>query len=267
MSKLSKFRSHIRFDEAAALLSRLIDEPVSIDQLLSLHEQGWLSVYRPCFHELVHLRPALPKEEHEQHLRDGRLFMEPGNDRMLICGGFHYPYSEAYLYEKRVVILHTKNNEIYALRDIQTQEYLSRSDIEQGPQPEELFIETKDIYAMAEFANSDRLEMQKPSLVRPATCTTLDGMELYNLPPHILPTEHGVISQEKYTEDNSQPSVLLTISALLELAMNAGERKKNQERVITDIRDGHPDWKLSQSTLQKLFAAANNAAREQGRSP
>lgn len=57
LSKLSKFRSHIRFDEAAALLSRLIGEPVSIDQLVSLHEQGWLSVYRPCFHELVHLSP------------------------------------------------------------------------------------------------------------------------------------------------------------------------------------------------------------------
>ncbi|WP_425317641.1 hypothetical protein [Pseudomonas nitroreducens] len=265
MSKLSKFKTLLRFDEAAKLLERLIGEPVSVEDLVSLHERDWFPAFRTCFSELVRLTPILPEEEHLQHVRDGRLFMKPGESETRICGGFYYPYSEAYVDGQRVFALHGEGGEVYAMRQFESQEFLSsRPTVEDEPEIHQLLIEPKDIYFLAELANNDKLDHKKPSLLREAQLAVTSDTALYNFPPDTESPRREKPSIENYTESR-QPSLLLAMSALLELVMDGNTKKRTQERVISEIRESYPEWRLSQSTLQKLFAAANNAAREQGR--
>ncbi len=267
MSKLSKFRSHIRFDEAAALLSRLIDEPVSIDQLVSLHELGWLPVFRPGLFELVKLTPAIPEDEYLEHARDGRYFVKPSDEGIQLCFGFYYPYTEAYAGPKRLIALHDQGGQIYALREPNTQEYLlATQSKESDPEIEQLLIATKDIYDIAEIANSSNIEPPSPCLSRKAECTYSD-IDIFNFLPDTSVEKQANTQQGRHIEDNQPPAFLLAISALLELCLNINSRRRTQELVISEIRDKYPDWKLSQSTLQKIFATANSAARAQGIPP
>ena len=48
MSKLSKFKSRISVDEAATLLSRLIGEEVSSEELEMIYTCGWLTASHTC---------------------------------------------------------------------------------------------------------------------------------------------------------------------------------------------------------------------------
>ncbi|WP_319177169.1 hypothetical protein [Pseudomonas aeruginosa] len=267
MSKLSKFRSHIRFDEAAALLSRLIGEPVSIDQLVSLHELGWIPVFRPGFFEIIKLIPDIPKDEYLAHARDSRYFVKPSEEEIQLCFGFYYPYTEAYAGSKRLIALHGQDGQIYALREPNTQEYLlATQSNESDPEIEELLIATKDIYDIAEIANNSSIEPPRPCLSRKAECTYSD-IDIFNFLPDTSVEKQSSTQHGRHIENNQSPTFLLAISALLELCLDINSRRRTQELVISEIRDKYPDWKLSQSTLQKIFATANSAARAQGIPP
>lgn len=265
MSKLSKFKGFLRFEEAAALLARLIGEPVTLDDLLTLHDNDWFPVFRPGGFELVPLAPIFSEEEHHAHVRDGRPFLAPLEGELTVCGGFHHPCAFVYTNEGRIWALQDAAGRYYGLRSIDSMELLRPYD-ESEPAMEDLLIESKDIYRLAQMANKDESTPEKPSLVREAHCLNFEREPLFNLAPSAEQTEGDGPGQEKYSEGN-KPSLLLALSALLELARDGSARKRNASGIIAEITERYPEWRLSESTLQKLFAAANRAARDQGISP
>lgn len=265
MSKLSKFKGYLGFVEAADLLSRLIDEPVTIDDLLDLHDNDWLPLFRPGAFELVPLVPAYSPEEHAEHVDDGRIFMTPVEGGLVICNGFHHPCSVVYVDRVRVWALQNAKGQYFALRPIDSVDLLSPyGDAE--PEMEEMLIEPRDIYWFAEMANDEEPEPTKPTLLREAPCIGLEAEPVFNLPVDVQETKGAKPGQDKYSEGN-KPSVLLAVSALLELAKEPRVEKRNAAGIINDIVQRHPEWRLSESTLQKMFADSNRTARAQGLSP
>lgn len=61
---------------------------------------------------------------------------------------------------------------------------------------------------------------------------------------------------------HAKPSQYLTIAALLDLVLKPGRPVHNQADVIAEILDRYPAHGLSESNLQKIFAASNGRAKD-----
>lgn len=258
MSKLSKFKYRISPKEAATLLSRLIEEEVTENDLSMMYGSGWITAKVNCFATLVKLSPLLDEEEHARQVELGRYFMKPESDCGL-CLGFDIPADQVDLEGGRAFVLRDKEGGFYALRDQATDTYLN--DLHDNmPYFEDSSILPSEIYALAKMANSDDPVDEPEAKVR-LNEDCVSNVPLYNFPPGddrpIKPAP--VIMMQQVQE---APSFALAVAALVEIATNGDTRNRNQSSLIDEILDNYDLRGLSKSNLEKMFSQANRKLTE-----
>ena len=240
--------------DAAKLLSDLIGEEVDVDHLLSLYEGGWIRLFRPCHGELIKLKPIFDAELHEQHARDGRYFME--SDYVAgVCLGLHLPCETAQVPSNTCYALRDAEGGFYAIRDSQTDEYLSPYD-EFYHDNIKVMAVTADIYELAKKANTDSMPVKPEIEIMVNDHCIAIGQVIYNFAPNETPTLS--IPGPVTTQETLPPSLRITVAALLEAA--TGERKSHtQASLIESILERNKGVRgLSESSLQKHFSDSNN---------
>ena len=255
MSKLSKFKSLLTMAEAARLLSDLIGEKVDKDHLLSLYEAGWIRLFRPCHGELIKLKPALDSELFEMHASDGRYFMESEHVAG-VCLGLHLPCDTAYISAHACYALRDAEGGLYAIRDSQTDEYLSPFDDFDEDNTKVLAV-TADIYTVARQANTDSMP-EKPTIEIMVNdhCIAIEQV-IYNFAPNEIP--HLPSPTSATNNETIPPSLRITVAALLEAA-TSGRKTHTQDSLIESILERNKGIRgLSESSLKKHFADSNNA--------
>ncbi len=253
MSKLSKFKSVIPMVEAAKLLSDLIGEKVDTHDLMSLYESGWLRLFRPCHCEIIKLKPIFDAELHEEHARDGRYFME--SDHLAgVSLGFYLPCDSVQISSRTSYALRDADGGFYAIRDSQTDEYLSPYD-DDDPDNIKIMAVTADLYSLAEKANT-HVVPEKPTveIMVNDQCIWVD-QAIYNFAPNEIPDLSKPTVNS--TEEILPPSLRITVAALLEAA--TGERiNHTQSSLIASILKSNEGIRgLSESSLQKHFSDSN----------
>jgi hypothetical protein len=254
MSKLSKFKSVIPMVAATKLLSDLIGEKVDVNDLMSLYEGGWLRLFRPCHGEIVKLKPIFDAETHEQHARDGRYFME--SDYLAgVSYGFYLPCDSVQIASRKSYAVRDANGGLYAIRDIQTDEYLSPHDNEDDPDNVRVMAVTADLYSLAEKANMNAVP-EKPTVEIMANdqCILID-QAIFNFA--VTETQNLPEPSPTSTQEVPPPSLRITVAALLEAATS--ERKNHtQTSLIESILERNKGIRgLSESSLQKHFSDSN----------
>ncbi|MCT9821663.1 hypothetical protein [Pseudomonas veronii] len=259
MSKLSKFKSYISPTEAAGLLTRLIGEDVSTQDLNQMYTNGWLTASYNCMATLVKLKPLLDPEQHAKQVSVGRYFMEADKDCGL-CVGFDLPLDQVEIGQHdRSYVLRDDEGNFYALRDNSTQEYLNEMH-DDLPYFEDARLTPQEIYELAEFANNDApVAPPKTRIKKNYNCVS--DVQLYNFPPDddrpaIQPAP---IEIRQVTEP---PSFVLAVAALVEIATNGENRKRNQSSLIDEILDKYNLRGLSKSNLEKIFSRAKRQLAE-----
>lgn len=254
MSKLSKFKTYLPIPQSAKLLSDLIGETVDVGRVLSLYEDGWLRLFRPCHGELIKLKPALDDELFELHASDGRYFME-SDEVAGVCLGIHLPCDTAYISSHACYALRDENGWLYAIRDSETDEYLSPFDKFDEENTKVLAV-TADIYTLAKQANTDAIPEKPPiEVMVNEHCIAVEHI-IYNFAPNETP------SITKPTVDIAKetlpPSLRITVAALLEAATS--QRKVHtQSSLIESILERNKGVRgLSESSLQKHFSDSNS---------
>lgn len=253
MSKLSKFKSALSMQAAAELLSSLIGEEVDVYKLISLYEGGWIRLFRPCHGEIIKLKPMFDAQLHEEHVRDGRYFMEEDN-LAGVCLGFYLPCDTAQVLSRTSYALRDADGGFYAIRDSQTDQYISPHD-DDDPDNIKFMAVTADIYSLAEKANNNVMP-EKPTIeiMLNDQCIWVD-QPIYNF----FPGEEPVTKKPEIipTQETLPPSLRITVAALLEAATS--ERKKHtQSSLISAVLERNPGIRgLSESSLQKHFSDSN----------
>jgi len=253
MSKLSKFKSFIPMMAAAKLLSDLIDEEVDVNDLMSLYEDGWLRLFRPCHGEIIKLKPMFDAELHEQHARDGRYFME--SDHLAgISVGFYLPCDSVQISSRMSYAMRDADGGFYAVKDSQTDEYLSPYE-DDDPDNIKVMVVTADLYSLADKANTHAVP-EKPTIEIMVNdhCTWID-QAIYNFAPNESPNLPK--PSPASTQETLPPSLRITVAALLEAATS--ERKNHtQTSLIESILECNKGIRgLSESSLQKHFSDSN----------
>ena len=259
MSKLSKFKNSISPKEAAALLSRLIDEEVTENDISIMYTNGWITARVTCFATIVKLTPLLDAEEHAKQVELGRYFMKPGEDCGL-CLGFDIPADQVDIGDGgRAYVLRDDDGGFYALRDHATETFLN--DIHDSmPHFEEGFISPAEIYELAESANDDKPVQAPKGKVRPND-NCISSVPLYNFPPgDNRPIKHAPAIMMQQSQE--APSFVLAVAALVEIAINGGSKNRNQSSLIDEILDNYDLRGLSKSNLEKMFSQANRKLTE-----
>ena len=263
MSKLSKFKSTLSMKSAAKLLSDLIGEEVNTEDLFSLYEGGWIRLFRPCHGELIKLKPMLDAELHEVHTQNGRYFME--SDYVAgVCFGLSLPCDSAQVSMHTCYALRDEEGGFYAIKDGQTDEYLSPYDEFDQENIKTIAI-TADIYELARKANANEMP-EKPiiDITANENCIIITndncieaGKTIYNFSPNENPAL--LKPAPVTTQETLPPSLRITVAALLEAATN--DRKNNtQASLIDSILERNKGIRgLSESSLQKHFSDSNSA--------
>lgn len=255
MSKLSKFKSILPMKSAAKLLSDLINEEVNIEDLFSLYEGGWIRLFRPCHGELVKLKPMLDEGLHEIHAQDGLYFME--SDYVVgLCLGINLPCESVQISMHTSHALRDEEGNFYAIRDNQTDEYLSPYN-ELYQDDVKVMAFTADIYELAKKANTDSMP-EKPTIEIMANdhCIAID-QTVYNFAPNEIPT----LSKPEpiAIQETLPPSLRITVAALLEAATSQ-KKSHTQSSLIESILERNKGIRgLSESSLQKHFSDSNSA--------
>ncbi|MBM0141288.1 hypothetical protein ACKUFS_20850 [Pseudomonas cannabina] len=254
MSKLSKFKNSIPSIEAAALLSRLIGERVSIEELESMHANGWLTASYICMATIVRLRPMLDPEQHEIQVSHGRYYMEEDQE-CGFCVGYERPLDQVDIGPgQRAYVLRDEEGQYYALRDVHTGEYYGDSK-EEIPYFEDARLWPHQIYELAEQANNDLpVEPPKNRVLKNHNCVS--NITLYNFKPG----EDRPVIQPVPIEISlapEPPSFVLAVAALVEIATSGKAKKHNQSSLIEEILDSYDLRGLSKSNLEKIFSQAN----------
>ncbi|WP_065758843.1 hypothetical protein [Pseudomonas defluvii] len=259
MSKLSKFKYGISPSEAAQLLSRLIGEDVTTDDINLMYTNGWLIASYNCTATLVKLKPLLDPELHAQQVAIGRHFMEAELDCGL-CVGFDLPLDQVEVGDTgRSYVLRDEEGNYYALRDNSTGEYLNEMH-DNLPYFEDARISPREIYELAELANSDE-PLEPPSTRIKKNYSCLSNVELYNFPPgDDRPVKQAPAIMMPQTQE--APSFSLAVAALVEIATNGETKKRNQSSLIDEILDKYELRGLSKSNLEKMFSQANRKLTE-----
>lgn len=266
MSKLAMFKELLTPDEAAHLLSRLINEPVSTEDFLELVRYGWVPALEIMSFQAIPLRPmrfaSIDINGNAIEVEHGAL-MHPHEPKDLILGtGFHHPCDSVLVDNRYVLALSGADGQKYAMGRINSDYLYSPEDSKIGDL-KSLCYETKDIYALAEIANKDEATPIRPSLRRQVRGTDSDA-PLFNLASDSYMAIVAPVEEPTYEISESAASPILTIVSLLEQALLPTPKKRTQGKVIADIQKMHPDWPLSDSNLTKLFADAKKIARNYG---
>lgn len=263
MSKLSKFNSKISAAEGANLLSRLIGEEVSVDDLEMLHTQDWLTSNAVCFATLVKLSPALPPDEFAQQVEFGRYFMR-AEEPCGICVGIDLPLDQVDIEGYgRGYVLRDEAGSFYALRDRDTNIFLSDTH-DSVPFFEDRKLYPNEIYDVALLANDD-----EPAPERKVIIKRNDGcvcaVPLYNFPPNAdvtVKVHQPVAPQPQVQPAMEPPSFVLAVAAFLELATTRAKKNRTQASLIEEVLDGYQFRGLSKSNLEKMFSQANRRLAE-----
>lgn len=253
MSKLSKFKSVLQMKAAVTLLSDLIGEKVDPYNLMSLHDSGWIRLFRPCHGEIIKLKPMFDAELHEQHVRDGRYFMEEDHIDG-VCLGFHLPCDSVDVSGRRAYVMRDADGGFYAVKDSQTDTLLSPYD-DDDPEKPNVLVVTSDIYRLAELANTNSMPEKPELLVMENDQGIWSEQTLYNYVPNEPPNSPRPAPIN--TQEIFPPSLRITVAALLEAA--TGERKNHtQTSLIDSILERNKGIRgLSESSLQKHFSDSN----------
>ncbi|MCF5746623.1 MULTISPECIES: hypothetical protein [Pseudomonas syringae group] len=255
MSKLSKFSKFLSLQDAAKLMSDLINEKVDAYHLFSLYEGEWISLFRSCHGELVKLKPMFDEKTHQDHIEDGRYFMEEDQSVAFgTCLGFYIPCQEVTINGISAYALRDSSGGFYAVRDMMTDEYLSpRLDVNE--ELTKFLALTVDIYDIAEKANKHSIpEKPEIKIILNDHCLCSDN-EIYNFAPNETPIIHK--AKDDKTQEIFPPSLRITVAALLEAATS---QKKNhtQSSLIEFILERNKGVRgLSESSLQKHFSDSN----------
>lgn len=145
MSKLSKFKYRISTSEAEDLLSRLIEEDVTSDDLETMYRNEWITASYDCSATLVKLRQMLEPEQHAKQVAVGRYYMEAEDD-CGICVSYNLPLDEVDIGHGRAYVLRDEDGGYYAIRDNSTKEYICEDD---RPFFEDALIEPQEIYELS----------------------------------------------------------------------------------------------------------------------
>jgi hypothetical protein len=259
MSKLSKFKYGISPIEAAKLLSRLIGEDVSIEELQQMYDYGWITIRCDCSATLVKLNPLPDREPPaDQHIA-GPWLMEAEKD----CGefyGFDLPLDSVEVDRQGLAyVLMDEDGNHYALRDNSTGSYINEKH-DSHPSFNESWLDPEEIYELAELANSDSLVTPpKLRIIKQDNC--ISDVTVYNF----LPGKNGPANQRLVTSKNhpQEPqSYALVVAALVELATSDDVKKRNQSSLAQEIEDRFGLRGLSKSNVEKMFSQANRKLTE-----
>lgn len=254
MSKLSKFKAGINDVEAAELLSSLIGEDVSAEDIHSLFHSGYLDQFIRCSATLVRVSPMLEPEVHAAQVDQGRYIMTAGEVEGL-CFGAHLPCMTIQLDEHaEVTALSDKVGNLFALRDNLTGDYLNFIDDDRTVT--DVLYEPFEIYAVAEKANNPLPVEPEFSIKKNKWCEA--GCEYYNFTPD---STHPQPAARPSSVSDDRPSYLLTIAAMLDVALN-DPRIRSQGALSGDIEAKFKSEGLrglGKTTVDQVFSDANKA--------
>ncbi|MBV6753026.1 hypothetical protein KV580_22135 [Pseudomonas chlororaphis] len=254
MSKLSKFKYNITVPEAAKLLTRLIDEDVSEDDIENLLSAHWIDGYFLCRCTIVKADFFLGDEQHEKNTDLGIYAVQTSED-VGICFTLPYPCGSVFI--DGVVsayALTDKEKSIYVLRDIETGQYLSRDS--DSVFFNSLLIEVDSIYKLAKIANINEPAPESDIEIRHNRGCEGDKKYYPFFPQgwQEMPAQQTISTQANL----ETPSSALTIASLLEIVLDNKCRNLNQSSLILEVMERNAGIRgLSESGLQKIFAKAN----------
>ncbi|GLU41966.1 hypothetical protein [Pseudomonas sp. NBRC 100443] len=251
MSRLNKFKQFLTQEEAAALLGLLINEEVSASDIERLQNDWEIgrAVQIP-YGQLVKLEPCRATVKSAEVMRIGEVVGE--------CYGFHYPCETVTVGDDlQVCSLRGASGTYYAVA-VPPGNLITLADYENSGIESKL-IDPREIYRIAKIANDDN--QTKPFKVAPLlNFLTVCEEEIYDFLPGEEPPKHAPPKLKLVKQTNSQ---LLAIASLIDIARERSGKNSTQDALIEKIlkrADGKRG--LSESGLQKLFADANNAAKD-----
>lgn len=247
MSKLDKFKWALHGDQAAVLLSELIGERVTPDDLGKLCGSGVLPARYLFNYELFKVNP----DGETADLNQPPVFT--GNEVLLSCN--------CSLINDVIALTLADQSGLYVAVERGEKEPLDFFDPRLDLFNMALF-DTADIYRVAEEANSPG-PLASHSF-RPASQTVF---RIADGEPVIL---HADAAREGTGGDapgepakaREQTGSLLAIAGLLELLLENDRPRYTQGRAAEEIEHRHGWYGASVSNLTKLFAAANAAAAD-----
>lgn len=256
MSKLSKFKDGIDSVEGAELLSRLIDEPVTDEDMHELFYSGHIAKFIRCNATLVKTLPALDPEIHSAEVENGNYIMTSHED-VGLCEAFHIPYLLMVVDRKPCVVgLSDNDGNVYALRDNSTGEFLNLVDCEKLI-PNSLF-DPADIYDLAVKANSNDAATVSYEIKMNRWC--ISDNTYYNFP---INNENAKKSSNPSMIQDEPPSYRIIIGALLEMLERPRASGINQSAIKANILEQYPGVRgIGSRSLDTAFAKGNKAIEE-----
>lgn len=249
MSKLSKFKRLISITEAASLLSRLINQPVSVDDIRDLVLEGSLHANILCSAELFRVNFS-----HEALGPSTTLGEKIGECSYIDAPMFNLAIGD----EGFAYVLVDDALNFYALRSTETGDLIS-DDIETGPKLDDARFYPKEIYELATNANNDLWI----DLVERPPLENLGGIypnRLYNMP--LTACDKDLIPSTLFLHKPEPPSSMLALGAIIEIVTSSVAKSRNQSSLIEEILDGYDLRGLSKSNLEKIFSQANRKLTE-----
>lgn len=257
MSKMHKFREGLNFCEAARFLSRLIDEDITTGELETLYMEEWISAYCTLPLNLIKIKKTSDTRITPYNACSFSIVEE---EPIGECYCIHLPCEIVILRDHPTYALSDRSGTLYALKHRQTEDFIGPLS-ELIPEVGEMKLEIADLYNIATMANQEGPAIL-PSRIAKRNPWVRPNIDLFNFPPETEQPRQPYLTKTK--KDDQQPaSWSLTIAALLELLTTESGKNFNQTSIIAEIIDRHPDWSLSQSNLEKIFAKAKGAAKDQ----
>ncbi|WP_458373584.1 hypothetical protein [Pseudomonas laurylsulfatiphila] len=262
MSKLSKYRSVVNISDAAKMLSRLIDEEVTEDDIEELFNSGWLIGHYQCNAAIIRLDLMLEPDMHEQQAAIGNYFVTPTDEEIGHCFAIHYPVSEVLLHGRfRSLALKDAEGNIFGVRDRETGVFIGSS--EEDGLLEEVRIEPESILEFAKHANNDdappeQQYLSKQSKIANKWC--LSDRELF---PFYVSDFDRKPNMPEIIPVIERPSSQLIIASLLDIIKEPKRTNYNQTSIISEIVERNPGIRgLSESSLSKAFALAKQISED-----
>lgn len=264
MSKLYKLRPFLDFEQAAELLSSLIDEEIDFDDIYELHVNNQI---RTCFGGTFIGVPAWPPAT-DTNPTDLWLPVEIEMDRSheLFAHVLHLPHQFvetplgkapinmveglAYIWFKLIGD--------YNYPMVKSLDCLGEIDFS-----EDLSVTPCEILRVASIANGDFALTARPE--------DIPKNLIWSMTDENVRITHTVTPLERRAEITStasdihkhtdKPSTNLVIFALLEI-LGSKTRNLNQSAVISEILERFPSTRgLSKRNLESIFGAANKASK------
>lgn len=259
MSKLSKFKPTITAEEAAVLLSRLINEKVSAKDIQNLHEHGWLYANYTCLATLVKLKHECSDDMNGTASISGPHFVTEEMDCGL-CVGLDLPLGDIFINKEHLSysLFDLEGNE-YGIRENDTNQYINRLNYHQLCSTDAGFY-PNEIYELAALANND-LAVEHPELKVLKNNYCLSEIEVYNFQPNSDKKLLHALATERLPQ-SEPPSYVLAVAALVEIITNGGSRNHNQSSLIEEILEKYELRGLSKSNLEKMFSQAKRKLSE-----